>query len=72
MFITALAVCSENADHYCFVMKTKRKPSDSQIKRFLRDEHDFYLNYEEGMNHQGFENGEIEVGFINAKNTIKI
>ena len=72
MVITALSVCSENADHYTYIMKTKRKPSNAQIKKFLKEEHNFYLDYDLGMKHPGWEWGEIELGFINSSKSILI
>lgn len=72
MVITALSVCSEGSDHYTYIMKTKKKPTSAQIEKFLKEEHNFYLDYELGQQHTGWENGEIELGFINSKTSIQL
>ena len=71
MYMTAISFKSENADYYSFLIKSKRKPSRKKIENHLKSL-GYYLDYDEGIAHSGFENGDIEIGFIVSEHTEEI
>lgn len=63
MYITAISVCSEGSDRYAFIVKSREKLSNKKIEKYLKEEENFYLDYDE-PSPDDIDSGEIEIGWI--------